>query len=92
MDGELVVNAKSVKGLLFQAAGKIITNNAVEKYGLSVGSGFEPGRIGAFLFVDGLAYRFGEYDTTFHFQLRPTIRWRSKRIAATLFYAVGFGD
>ncbi|MCK4761406.1 MAG: PKD domain-containing protein, partial [Candidatus Aminicenantes bacterium] len=92
LSGELIVNAKSKKGLLIQAAGKIDHNDYIKRYGFSAGAGFEPKNLGFFLFVDSLYYKYNDFDGTYHVQVRPAVRLRLNRLAATLFYAVGFGD
>ncbi|MCK4762961.1 MAG: PKD domain-containing protein, partial [Candidatus Aminicenantes bacterium] len=92
LSGELIVNAKSKKGLLIQAAGKIDHNDYIKRYGFSAGTGFEPKNLGFFLFVDSLYYKYHDFDGTYHVQVRPAVRLRLNRLAATLFYAVGFGD
>ena len=43
VDGELIANAKSPRGWLLQGAGKVSYHDFLEKYGISLGGGFEPG-------------------------------------------------
>ncbi len=77
MNGEIIVAGKNKSGIFFQGAGKTVINNMLKQYGFSVGAGFEPGKLGFFLFGDLLLHKFGdEFNSTTHFQIRPSFRYR----------------
>ncbi len=72
--GEYVGAFKLPSGLFMQGAILVDHNSYLKRYGMSAGVGAEPKTIGGFLFADALLYGLGEYETTFHLQLRPVAR------------------
>ncbi|MCK5222270.1 MAG: hypothetical protein KAR14_11870, partial [Candidatus Aminicenantes bacterium] len=93
MEGEIIVAAKNESGLFFQGAGKTLINSMLKEYGLSIGAGFEPGKLGFFLFGDLLMHKFGEeFNSTMHWQIRPSARYRlSDKVHVAAFAAIPLG-
>jgi len=94
MDGEIIVAGKSKKGFFFQGAGKVSINKITNQFGFSAGGGFEPGKLGLFMFADSLMQKTGEeYDSTTHFQIRPGVRYRlSDKVYLSGFFAFPIGS
>lgn len=88
MLGDIVIAGKADSGLFIQGAGMVSMNELIKEYGFSTGIGYEPDQLGFFLFGDALFYKFGESDTTIHFQIRPGLRLKTQRVMASAFYAV----
>lgn len=86
IDGESILAAK-IGNIVVQGAGKVEVNSLVKQAGGSVGVGYEPGRIGVFLFADGLLYRYDDWNRTFHLQLRPAARVKFRHFTGSVFYA-----
>ena len=93
VEGEIIVAAKNEYGLFFQCAGKTLINSMIKQYGFSVGAGFEPGKLGFFLFGDLLMHKFGEeFNSTMHWQIRPSARYRlSDKVHVAAFAAIPLG-
>lgn len=86
LTGEGVMAAKT-GAAFFQGAFKVDIREGFWQYGLSAGAGYEPGKMGVFLFADGLWLKDNDYATGFHLQLRPTVRFKWKRFTGSVFYA-----
>ncbi len=93
MEGEFIVAGKNKKGFFFQGAGKVSINKISNQFGFSLGCGFEPGKLGLFMFADTLMQKTGEeFDSTTHFQIRPGIRYRlSNKFSFAGFFAFPIG-
>lgn len=88
---EAVMAGETRKGIFGQAAVKYSNNPFIKSFGFSLGGGFEKKGIGVFLFADAMNYTVGEYESSFHLQIRPSFRLKYKRLAIAAFYAIGIG-
>ncbi len=90
VEGEGIFAGKDDKGLFFQLAGMITVNKTLSDYGFSIGGGYEPSKLGVFLFFDSLSHKYGDQlNRTLHIQARPSFRYRlSDKFHLSAFFAI----
>lgn len=85
MCGEAAVCRFIKNGLILQAALMFDRGESITESGLSLGTGYEPAGIGAFIFADFLMSRKGGLKRTLAAQVRPGLRLSTGFIRGTLF-------